>query len=332
MINNYFKKFITKILPCLISFGILIYFCIQNNNFLVLINIFPKLKFVYLILAIFSIFLSWLFDCLMIKELLPKFSNSIFDYFKITMYGQFYGAITPFASGSQASQVILLNSKNIETGKAISILSQKFFISQLCTIVISSLAIIFKSQEFKNKIPGFSFLTIAGLIIQCSGIILLILFFLNKRKVMNFIHYLLKIAKKIHIIKNPEKISKNLENEMMFLMKNNFSINCSSIIYVYGIMQNILFCFVSFFIAKSFGCPGFPILNFIAAQTFVTLLSIVNPLPGSAGTAEGSFLLLYKSFFTVKNISPAMILFRFINYYFGMIIGFFIIISQKKLK
>lgn len=332
MINNNFKKFITKILPCLISFGILLYFCIQNNNFLVLINIFPKLKFVYLILAIFSIFLSWFFDCLMIKNLLPKFSKSISDYFKITMYGQFYGAITPFSSGSQASQVILLNSKKVETGKAISILSQKFFISQLCTIVISSLSIIFKSQEFKDKIPGFRFLTLAGLIIQCSGIILLILFFINKRRVMNFIHYILKIAKKIHIIKNPEKISENLENEMIFLMKNNFSVNFNPIIYFYGIMQNILFCFVSFFIAKSFGCPGFPILNFIAAQTFVTLLSIANPLPGSAGTAEGSFLLLYKNFFTVKNISPAMILFRFINYYFGMIAGFFIIIKRKNTK
>ncbi|MBO6126511.1 MAG: flippase-like domain-containing protein [Clostridia bacterium] len=332
MINNNFKKFITKILPCLISFGILLYFCIQNNNFLVLINIFPKLKFVYLILAIFSIFLSWFFDCLMIKNLLPKFSKSISDYFKITMYGQFYGAITPFSSGSQASQVILLNSKKVETGKAISILSQKFFISQLCTIVISSLSIIFKSQEFKDKIPGFRFLTLAGLIIQCSGIILLILFFINKRRVMNFIHYILKIAKKIHIIKNPEKISENLENEMIFLMKNNFSVNFSPVIYFYGIMQNILFCFVSFFIAKSFGCPGFPILNFIAAQTFVTLLSIANPLPGSAGTAEGSFLLLYKNFFTVKNISPAMILFRFINYYFGMIAGFFIIIKRKNTK
>ena len=332
MINNNFKKFITKVLPCLISFGILIYFCIQNNNLLVLIDIFPKLKFIYLILAIFSIFLSWFFDCLMLKELLPKFSNSIFDYFKVTMYGQFYGAITPFSSGSQASQVILLNSKKVETGKAISVLSQKFFISQLCTVAISSLSIMFKNQEFKDKIPGFTFLTLAGLAIQCSGIVFLILFFLNKRRVMNLIHYFFKIAKKIHIIKNPEKISKKLEDEMTFLMKNNFSVNFSPIIYLYGIMQNLLFCFVSFFIAKSFGCPGFPILNFIAAQTFVTLLSIANPLPGSAGTAEGSFLLLYKNFFTIKNISPAMILFRFINYYAGMIVGFFIIISKKNSK
>ena len=149
---------------------------------------------------------------------------------------------------------------------------------------------------------------------------------------MNFMHYILKIAKKIRIIKNPEKISENLENEMIFLMKNNFSVNFSPIIYFYGIMQNILFCLVSFFIAKSFGCPGFPIINFIAAQTFVTLLSIANPLPGSAGTAEGSFLLLYKNFFTSKNISPAMILFRFINYYFGMIVGLFIIIKRKNSK
>lgn len=274
----------------------------------------------------------WVVDALAIREFLPKPSSSIFDYFKITMYGQFYGSITPFSSGSQASQVIILKSKGIDPGKSISILSQKFFISQCWTIIISLISMICKSNKFQTQIPGFNFLTSVGFIIQCSGVLAIIVFFLSKKKVMCLINWGLNFGEKIKLIKNSKKVSNNLENQLNFLIKNNFSINCGVLVYVYCLIQNICYCMTSFFIAKAFGCSGFPILDFIAAQTFVNLISIANPLPGSAGTAEGSFLLLYREFFDVKNISSAMILFRLINYYLGMVIGFFFVIFSKSTK
>ena len=329
MIKRKIKNFFFKVLPCCISFGILLCFCVQDNNFINLLNIFPKINIFYFSFSIISIFIYWAVDTLTIKEFLPKISNSIFDYFKITMYGQFYGAITPFSSGSQASQVIILKSKGIDPGKSISVLSQKFFISQCWTIIISLISMIFKSNKFQAQIPGFSFLTLVGFIIQCSGILAVILFFLNKKKVMLLINWGLSLAERIKLIKNSKKVSNDLENQLNFLIKNNFSINCGILVYVYCFIQNICYCMTSFFIAKSFGCHGFPVLDFIAAQTFVNLISIANPLPGSAGTAEGSFLLLYREFFDVKNISSAMILFRLINYYLGMIIGFIFVILSK---
>lgn len=324
------KKFLTKILPCVISFGILLYFCVKDGNIWTLVNILPRLKFAYLFLAIFSMFTYWILDSIILKKLLPEFDNSIFEYLRVTIYGQFYAAITPFSSGSQASQVILLKSRGISAGRSISVLSQKFFISQLCTVLISSLSIIFKSQEFKNKIPGFTFFTLMGLSIQCSGIVAILLFYLNKKRLMNFIFLFLKLAKKMNIVNNPEKLKTRIENQLNFLMENNLSVNCGSGVYVYSFLQNICLCLVPFFISKSFGNPGFLIVDFIAAQTFVNLLSSANPLPGSAGTTEGSFLLLYEKFFKQKNISPAMILSRLINYYLGILIGLFVVTKNRK--
>ena len=150
------KIFLLKILPCIISIGILVYFCIENNNFMTLIDIFPKLNILYLLLSIVSIAVYWISDSMIIKGLLPEFSKSALDYIMLTMYGQFYGAITPFASGGQASQLYILNSSNVDTGKSVVALSQKFFISQLCTVVISSLSIIFKTDKFGSEIPGFT--------------------------------------------------------------------------------------------------------------------------------------------------------------------------------
>ena len=248
------------------------------------------------------------------------------------MYGQFYGAITPFSSGGQAAQLLLLNSSGVDIGRSISVFSQKFFISQLCTVLVSSLSIIFRSQKFKYQIPGFVFLTLVGLAIQCSGIFAVLICYLNKKKLMNFIYHVLKFGQKIKILKNIEEIYTKLETKLIFLMENNFSINCSLWVYFYCLLQNISYCMVSFFISKSFGSPGFLVFDFIAAQSFVNLLSIVNPLPGAAGTSEGSFLLLYKDFFSKDDLSPAMILFRLINYYLGMIVGLLVILFTKKSK
>ena len=326
------KKTLSKIIPCMISFFILVYFCVKDNNLLTLISVFPRLNFLYFGLAVCSIFVYWFTDALVFKELLPEYCNKISGYIKLTMYGQFYGAITPFSSGGQVSQTLLLGSHGIEAGKSISVLSQKFFISQLCTVLVSSASIFFKSGKFKDNIPGFVVLTLVGLAVQCSGILAIVLFYWNKRKVMDSVHMALNFAYRLKILKNPKQISENIEKKLTFLMNNNFSINCRFRTYIYCMMQNLFFCFVSFFIAKSFGCQGFPLIDFIAAQTFINLLSIANPLPGSAGTAEGSFLLLYRPFFSENNISSAMILFRLINYYLGMILGFFVVLLNKNYK
>lgn len=326
------KIFLLKILPCIISIGILVYFCIENNNFMTLIDIFPKLNILYLLLSIVSIAVYWISDSMIIKGLLPEFSKSILDYIMLTMYGQFYGAITPFASGGQASQLYILNSSNVDTGKSVVALSQKFFISQLCTIIVSSLSIIFKTDKFGSEIPGFTFITLVGLSIQCSGIVSLVLCYINKKKLMNLLKIIFNFLEKIKIIKNSKDIHSKVENKLVFLMENSFSVNCGPKVYLLCLIQNISFCMVSFFVSKSFGCQGFPVLDFIAAQTFANLISIVNPLPGSAGTAEGSFLFLYKDFFSKQNLPSAMILFRLINYYLGMIVGFFVVISNKKFR
>ena len=330
MISKKIRIFFCKVFPCCISFGILLGFCVRNNNFLNLINIFPRIHIVYFFLSILSIFIYWLTDSLVLREFLPGLSNSVWSYLKITMYGQFYGSITPFFSGHQTSQLLLLKNKGINTGKSISVLSQKFCISQWWTVIISSLSLIFKSKKFRDQIPGFVFFTLIGLAIQCSGILLVIVCYLNKKKVMNLANWFLKLGEKVKIVKDYNKISKSLEDQLEFLMKNNLSINCGISVYIYCLAQNISYCMVAFFISKAFGCPGFPIFDFIAAQSFVNLISIANPLPGSAGTVEASFLFLYKDFFDKSNISFAMILFRLINYYFGVIVGFFVVLFSKK--
>jgi uncharacterized protein (TIRG00374 family) len=270
-------------------------------------------------------------DALVLSHLLRGVFKSFKGYFFLTMRSQFYGSITPFNSGGQPSQVLRLSRENVPAGVAISGLAQKFFIYQLCTVTISSLSIFFKSGQFKSKIPGFTFLIVFGLLMQCFGLISIVLFYLNKEKVMKIIFWGSRLLAKIKLIKNPEKINKKIVDQLTFLMENSFSINCGNMVYVYSFFQNIMLYSVPFFIAKSFELQEFPIFDMIAAQAFITLISCANPLPGAAGTTEGSFLLILTNFFSRRNLTPAMILCRLINYYLNIICGFLSTIFDKNL-
>ncbi|MDR1240776.1 MAG: flippase-like domain-containing protein [Oscillospiraceae bacterium] len=319
-----------KVFPLLISFGILLFFCISENNFVTLVKIFPKLNFFYFICSVFSMVFYWLCDSAVLSRIFQGTYNSFYDYIKLTMRSQFYNSITPFNSGGQPSQVMRLSKTGMSAGKAISKLAQKFFVYQLCCVAISLFFIMLKSDSFKGKMIGFSFLITVGVIMQCAGLLSIILFYLNKERVMKIVFWASRFLQKIRLIKNAEKINSKIENQLTFLIENDFSINCGISIFVYSFLQNIFLYSVPFFIAKAFGLSGFPVLDMLAAQVFITLISSVSPLPGAAGTAEGGFLLILGDFFVHSDIAPAMILCRLVNYYLSMILGFILTFKDFK--
>jgi uncharacterized protein (TIRG00374 family) len=307
----------------------LLYFCISENNFGQLIRIFPKLNLVYFVLALIAMIIYWLCDSVVLFRIFRDKLISFTNFFRITMLGQFYNSITPFNSGGQPAQVMYLTKFKIQAGEAISKLAQKIFVYQICSTTVSSLSIMFFSNQFKNKFSGFTFLTILGLAFQCSGIFLIVLFYLNKKKLMNLSLKLGNLLYKMHIIKNTKLFNQKIEKHMEFLQDENFSFDFDIWMFIYSFVQNIAFYSVPFFIAKSFGLSSFPVFSMIAAQIFITLISSANPLPGAAGTTEGSFLLILSDFFVGHEIAPAMILCRLISYYLNIAVGSIVVFLKK---
>ena len=138
------------------------------------------------------------------------------------------------------------------------------------------------------------------------------------------------------IAKNTFYFYKNNDEDNLIidiLIKNNLSIDYKFSIFFYCFLQNLSMNAMSFFIVKSFGSNNFSIFDSVAAQSFVTLISITTPLPGSAGTTEGTFITLYKKFINQEKLVSIMILFSTINYYLGIITSAIIItISNHKTK
>lgn len=322
-----FKKFF-NIGLLLLSAGMLVYFCLVDNNLVTLLNSIPHLQPVWLAASMLSILCCWFFDSTLIytitKEAYPG-EYSIKNAFKVTMVGQYFNAITPFAVAGHPMQLVTMSRQGISTGIALSVLIRKFLIYQTTLTVYSLTVIIFKFGFFDSRIPGFMPLALVGFVSQAAVVVLLFLFSTNRALTTKLIRGVFWLLSKLHIVKNPEETSRKVEQQMQFYLDNNRSMNhnprMAAKLYGLTFLQLTSLFAVPFFIYKAFHNPGLPVADMVSAQAFVTMISSFTPLPGASGTSEGSFLVLFKLFFDEGAIKQAMLLWRFITYYSSIIVG-----------
>lgn len=327
---------------CLFTLSILIilFSCLYDNNLAKLISSLPTLNPFWLSLAIFAMFGNWIIDANIIKIITKSVYPDKYNFkkaIKVTMVGQFFSAITPFGIAGQPMQIIASTRQGISSGIALSVLVRKFLIYQTTITFYSLLVITFKYNFFNQTISGFMTLALIGFISQASMILLLLLFSINKTFTTKIIMLFFKLLSKTHIIKNPEQISKKVEKQLNFYLENNTHMNHDSKfnikLYIMTFIQITVLFSVPFFIYKAYHYPGFPLIDMLSSQALLNMIASYTPLPGGSGTNEGGFIIIFNMFFNDADISQAMLLWRFITYYFCIIIGlFFAKLGKKQTK
>jgi len=313
-----------------LSLGLLAYFCISDNNLVTLIQSLPTLNLFWLICALVCVPLSWISDSLIIKNLVSSAYDGNYNLgsaFKVTMLGQYFNSISPFAVAGQPMQLVALIRQGVTSGIALSALVRKFLVYQTAITLYSLFVIVIKFSFFRSQIQGFMALAVIGFVSQAGVVVLLLLFTRSPKLTTKLIQGAVLVLTKLHIVKKPEETSAKVKSQLEFYIENNKVMrgNRQQRVRVYGytIMQLTTLFMVPFFIYKAFHNPGVPIIDMVAAQSFVTMISSYTPLPGAAGAAEGSFLVIFQIFFQQKVIRQAMLLWRLITYYFCIIVGAF---------
>lgn len=335
------KKFLNiknlYLMLLLISFSILIYFCIDDNNLITLINNISILNFGWLIIAIGFMLLYWIIDSFIIKIL----TNSIYtqkygfkNAFKVTMVGQFFNAVTPFCLASQPMQILTMSQQKIDTGNALSVVVRKFIIYQATLVVYLVTTMIFSYSFFADKIPEFMNLVILGCVSQSMMVLLIAFFTVKKNLTLKLISWILKVLSKINLISEPKEKMRTVKKQMDIYVKNNKAIGENFKLtlkaFVLTCIQFTVMFSISFCVYKAFNNPGYDIIDMISGQAFITTTAAYTPLPGGSGMMEGSFLMVFKLFFASENVKPAMLLWRFITYYSCIIFGVFFAIKIRK--
>ena len=292
------------------------------SDFENLVKSFKKIDLTFLILGIFVILLRWMVESIILVTLGKGKVLTLGRAFSTTMIGQFFNSITPFATGGQPAQVYYMSKLGLDVSDGVALLTGKFIIYQLVLTFYSLGILIFKFKEVAREVPALPFLSFVGFSLNTSIILLLILFSYKPAITRKLVGFVLKILRKFKLRVSEGTVFEKLSmfHEIMkdyisrpFLLISVFSLT---------FLQLLLNFSIPYFVGLSLGMKNISYSKVIAFQSILFLTLAFIPTPGTTGAAEGGFYLFFKPIFGLERIALGMIIWRFLSYYLGLILGF----------
>lgn len=334
------KKYILSVLLFLaLTFGTY-YFIFKDYPINSLISSLKLCLPPFIILSVIAMFFWAFFEALYLKRMCfyMGYKINFYQAFGYVFTECYFSAVTPSSIGGQPVQMLEMSHDNIPYRVSSVIILLNTLLYKIALIIIATIGfILFKNTIFKvNNL--FNILVILGYVTTITLIICFLFLVYSKKLLYKIIKLIIFLLKKLHIIKDYEKLEKKLEDSLKdyqacaSLTKSNPYILLESLLIL--IMQRLSILIISYFIYKSFGLNDKSIFLIVAFQACITLGSDFMPFPGGVVVAEGLLLEINKYIYGTTLATPAMILLRTISFYLVVLFSliFYLIFHFKKRK
>ena len=322
------KKKIFNIILLIVFTGIVLYFSLKDN-FSATINQIITMDLRYLFVAFFLLFIFWIFRSYPMYSFCKKINNN-FKYkqsFQLTLRTQFFNAVTPFATGGQPYQIYYLKQCGINYAASTGIVLQNFIVYQIALVTLGLVAL-FCNMIFGifNNAPLLQKLIALGFIINTLVIVVMFLVAFDRKVNKKLISLGIIVLTKLHIVKDKEKQLKKWDESInsfhenaKILLKDKINFFCNIL---YNFIALCCLYLIPFFVYVAMGKgtglnPGVAIIT----SAYIMIIGSFVPIPGATGGLEYGFVQFYGNFFTGSILSATMLVWRFITYYFGLIVG-----------
>lgn len=330
------KSLVKLIIGAFFSIGILAYIILANG----LENLKEQMLMLHpfwISLAIAAMVIYWVLEAGVLHMIAKSLNANISfrDSFRVTMTGQFFNSITPFATGGQPAQAYELTQSGVKIGIAGSILTGKFIIYQSVLTLYSFVILFFKLGFFKARLSGFTHLATLGFAVNTAVIVFLILLSSNMNFANSVLVFFCKALERFRIIKDSDKLVKKVERQLILFRDSFVLIRDNPLLIlktsIFTMVQLLSFFIIPYFIYRAFGLKGDSLDNMIAAKAFVVMITSFVPIPGASGGAEGSFYMFFSLFFGKGIIGIAVLVWRIITFYFNLLFGgLFTLLSRRE--
>ena len=322
------KKKIFNIILLIIFTGLVLYFSLKDN-FGATINQIITMDIKYLFIAFFLLLIFWIFRSYPMYSFCKKINDN-FKYknaFQLTLRTQFFNAVTPFATGGQPYQIYYLKQCGINYAASTGIVLQNFIVYQIALVTLGLIAL-FCNMIFGifNNAPLLQKLIALGFIINTLVIVVMFLVAFDRKVNKKLISLGIIVLTKLHIVKDKEKQLKKWDESInsfhesaKILLKDKMNFFCNIL---YNFIALCCLYLIPFFVYiamdKAVGFnPGIAIIT----SAYIMIIGSFVPIPGATGGLEYGFVQFYGNFFTGSILSATMLVWRFITYYFGLIVG-----------
>lgn len=305
---------------------IVMYFVMKDDFQDIVDNLILANKWLILLCVVFMI-IYWGLRALSLYLIVKKYRKRIKfkTMFHQTIVTQFFNGITPFATGGEPMQVYMLTKSGVKFANATNIIVQEFIMYQIALIIIGFLALIYNFYyNVCDVSPILGNLIIIGFVINII-IGLCLLFASFSKKFSSFIVKLgLKIGIKLRLIKNTEKTTEKWNERLKDYQESGTMLKENKPLFAFCVLVNfislIIFYMIPYFIFISLGYDiGF--MQVIVSSAFILIIGNFVPIPGGSGGIEFGFLEFFKVFLPSGPLKSALIIWRSITYYLGVVLG-----------
>lgn len=316
------------IITMIISLVLLVFFLYKD--FINILGALLHASLPWLFFGVISMLVFWYLEAHIYHSILQKYTNEIsfMQMFKLTVATQFFNGITPFSTGGQPFQIYILNTESkLGLEKITSASVQNFIVYQLALVAYCFVALVIHLIHPMLLFGKYSGWILAGGFVLNILVIVFLFAVSYSPRVLHFVGTIVfNILAKIHIIKNKEKALHKLVkftkdfSENMNLLKNDPALLFKTIFL--NALRLTAFYMVSYFVCRALGFDNITMIEAILASAYTMLITSIVPLPGASAGAEFGFLVFFSSFIAGPLATAIMLVWRFITYYIGLILGF----------
>ncbi len=307
----------------------LVLWLVLRDNFSEVAGILNKLDFKWVIaVIIFSLVIQiviGLIVCILAR--LTKKDYSLPSGVISAIVASFFHGVTPGSSGGQIAQVYIFKKQGIDITDSASILWLEFILYQASMVLIVFFLILYKLNFLMNELNGMFLLVMIGFLIN-SFVILGLWLLGHFPKLYRWITTSgVVIGCKLRLIKDKEKtidnINRQLERFTLEIKRLRGHKKTIIVVMLLNMVRLIahfsipLFCMLAINLEVSFEMW----LNVLALSSFVTMINAFIPIPGASGGTEVTFVIMFSVLIGSINATSVMILWRFVSYYFILLIG-----------
>lgn len=279
----------------------------------------------FLLLAIGCMFIYWGLEAEMMHNLIKKVNPEIgfWTAVKTTIIGQYYSFLTPFASGGQPMQLYELGKSKIPMGNATAVLVGKFLLFQVTVTIYSMFLFIFRLHGVITGVHAATTFVMIGLTINTTGLAVIILMAFKPKKMERIAQVIIEGLHKAKLLKHKERAYKRLnhwiEEYQLAMTEFHGDLKNNLWLFALSVVQLTAFFSVTYLVYLALGLRGASFLDIVSLQAMLYMAVSFIPSPGTAGASEVGFSLLLGSIFSSHLLAMAILLWRGISYYFGLI-------------
>lgn len=316
---------------------VIILFILLKDNFTDIVEILLKMNIFYVLIAILFYFTFIILRSYVIyRSVNDKKRLTFQETIKHNIITQFFNGITPFSTGGQPMEIYMLIEHDISIAKATSITLANFLFYQTALVIYGIIVVIYNLifNLFPNA-PALNNLTTLGFIVNIFVIIILYIVTFSRKTTQVIINSLINILVSLRIVKDKEEIQGKLNKKLIEFHSSAKILKKNKKLFIGGIIIN--FISLSFFYAIplfiAYGFNDFTSINIqqtITASAYIYIIGSFVPIPGASGGIEYGFIKFFGNFFKTATLNALLLVWRFITYYLGMIVGAIFLSIEKK--